>query len=193
MAPRWDSSGDPPDAIQKQEEFVRRATKRQPSRILDIGCGTGVLVPHLRKLCPNASLVELDFSSEMLVVNRNKHGESAIEYCCNAIESAPFPDETFDAILCFNALPHFNIEGSLCKSAALLKPKGRIAIGHLKNSDELNAFHSALNGPVAHDHLPAATELSKMLADLGLTVLQCEERLGWYFVLSEKSQTRSHV
>lgn len=186
MAPRWDSFEVPPETLQGREGFVREATKHSPARILDIGCGTGVLVPYLHKLCSGAFIVELDFSAEMLAINRSTHGAKIGEYCCDTIETAPFENESFDSVLCFNALPHFDVPKALLKSSALLKPKGRIAIGHLMSSADLNAFHASVEGPVAHDYLPLAKDLAQMLSDVGLAVLQCEERPGWYFVLAEK-------
>lgn len=93
MAPRWDGVEAPPNAAIRQKEFLRQATNHEPSRILDAGCGTGILVFDLQKLCPNASIVELDFSMEMLAVNRSIHGNLVSEYCCDAIESAPFVND----------------------------------------------------------------------------------------------------
>jgi 2-polyprenyl-3-methyl-5-hydroxy-6-metoxy-1,4-benzoquinol methylase len=184
----WDGFAGTSNSTRGAEEFARQGTKHRPSRVLDIGCGTGVLVPYLRKQCPDASFVEMDFSMEMLAVNRGLHGDSATEYCCDAIESAPFMSESFDAILCFKALPHIEVERTLLRCAELLKPRGRIAIGYLMNGNDLNTFHSPLSESAARDHLPAAKELSKMLSNAGLTVLQCEQRPDWCFVLAEKSQ-----
>lgn len=185
MAPQWDSCGKQ-EECEGQAEFVRRATEHSPAAILDAGCGTGVLVPHLRKLHPEAAITELDFSRAMLEVNKSKHSEENIDYVCGSIEDAPLPTASFDAILCFNALPHFNIKRALQHSAELLKPQGRLAIGHLMSSAELNGFHANVHGPVMHDHLPVAAEVSKMASNTGLTVLCAEERAGWYFILAEK-------
>lgn len=186
IAVRWDSFAGPPDAPSKLSELVRRATAHQPCRILDVGCGTGILVPWLMRSCPGALLVELDFSPTMLAINRSKHDEFNIEYCCHKIESAPFPTASFDAIICFNVLPHLDLDEALSATRRLLRPNGRIAVGHLMSSQELNAFHASLNGPVAQDYSPPSKDLARRLADVGLTVLHCEERPGWYFVLSEQ-------
>jgi ubiquinone/menaquinone biosynthesis C-methylase UbiE len=185
VAQSWDGFGAPPEAESKRELFVLRATQHQPTRILDAGCGTGILVPTIRRACPQASLIELDLSPAMLTVNREKHGCHKTDYLCDALEASALSPQSFDLILCFNAIPHFDIPKALERSSQLLKPKGRIAIGHLMSSGELNSFHSALPAPVSQDHLPSAIQLSQSLSGLGLSILDCEEHSGWYFVLAQ--------
>lgn len=191
IAEQWDGHSSPPDEIQKREQFVLRATQHCPTSILDAGCGTGILVPLLRKACPGAGLIELGFASRMLAINRRKHGDENIRYDCDALEGCVFPVGFFDLISCFNALPHFDIPRSLVRCAQLLKRGGRMAIGHLMSSDELNVFHSSLPGPVADDRLPCAAKISQMLAASGFQVLNSEERSGWYFILAEKRNRNS--
>lgn len=187
IASQWDSRDHPPDVAERQALFVQLATEHRPMRILDVGCGTGVLVPHLRRYCPEAAIVEMDFSSEMLAVNRGKHGDQQIEYRCEDLVHTRLPEAGFDSILFFNALPHFeSLERALRKAVLLLKQGGRMAVGHLMGSTELNAFHSSVNGPVSHDRLPAAPQLSAALSRAGLTSLRSEERPDWYFVMAEK-------
>ncbi len=188
IAPQWDTFGGPPDATEKQREFVKIATEHKPSRILDAGCGTGVLVPHLRGLCTRAAVVEQDLSSEMLAVNRGKHGDGpTITYCCGDLETAPLPTEGFDSVLFFNVLPHFpSTEHAIRRAKELLSLSGRLAIGHLMDSTELNAFHAGVDGPVHHDVLPPVRVLVVLLRAAGLNVLRAEERPGWYLVVAEK-------
>jgi len=187
IASQWDTHNGPCDAAERQALFVQLATGHRPMRILDIGCGTGVMVPHLRHYCPEAMIVEMDFSSEMLAVNRRKHGDRQIEYCCQDLVHTRLPEASFDSVLFFNALPHFeSLERALHKSVSLLKQGGRIAVGHLMGSTELNAFHALVDGPVAHDRLPTAEQLADALNRTGLALLQVEERPNWYFVMAEK-------
>ena len=187
IASQWDSFERSPDAAERQAAFVQLATDHRPMRILDVGCGTGVLVPHLRRFCPQASLVEMDFSGEMLAVNRGKHGDQQIEYCCEDLVHTRLQKASFDSILFFNALPHFeSLEEALRKAISLLKQGGRMAVGHLMGSTELNAFHSSVNGPVAHDRLPTAERLAEALNRAGLALVRGEERPDWYLVMAEK-------
>jgi ubiquinone/menaquinone biosynthesis C-methylase UbiE len=191
IAAQWDSFGGPPDAAEKQREFVRIATEHQPARILDAGCGTGVLVPHFRELCPQAAVVEQDLSPEMLAVNRSKHGDGpGITYCCGELETVALPLESFESIVFFNVLPHFaSLEEAIRRARNLLGIAGRMAVGHLMDSSELNAFHASMEAPVCHDVLPRVEALVTLFREAGLSVLRAEERPGWYLVLVEKLET----
>jgi len=184
IAHEWDSQ-QPDRDVAGQIEYVRRAVEHKPARVLDAGCGTGVLVPHLRKALPSALITELDVAPEMLKQNREKHGDANIEYLCSTLEDAPAAE--YDAVLIFCALPHFDIPTALKRSAELLTARGRLAICCLMNSDELNVFHAKLHGPVTEDRLPKAGKLAEMIEHVGLHVLCAEEREGWYFVLAEKN------
>lgn len=189
IAAQWDSFGGPPDAPHKMREFVRIASAHRPSRILDVGCGTGILVPHLMEERAGAQIVELDLSPQMLAVNKSKHGAAAVEFFCGDLVSAPLGASSFDAILFFNVLPHFDETGAaLGRAFGLLAEGGRIAVGHLMGSAELNAFHATVDGPVRQDRLPASTQLAELLEETGFRVLQVDERSDWYLVLAEKAK-----
>lgn len=104
---------------------------------------------------------------------------SATAHCCGELEGASLPLGSFDSILLFNVLPHFAaVEGAIRRVKELLTVSGRLAIGHLMDSSELNAFHSSVEGPVCHDKLPRVEVLVVLLRALGLRVLQAEERPG---------------
>lgn len=49
--------------------FVQRSFLDGAKSILDVGCGTGILVPHILSAYPDAQIViELNFAEEMLAV-----------------------------------------------------------------------------------------------------------------------------
>jgi hypothetical protein len=68
----------------------------------------------------------------------------------------------------------------------LLRPGGRLAVGHLMSSRALNAMHASIGGAVADDRLPAASELASLCASLGARVLIAEENDHEYTVVVEK-------
>lgn len=190
IAPDWDSLPQPEDAAAKRARFVALATERRPSRILDVGCGTGILVPELLTQCPSSAIVELDFSAEMIARNRAKNTRSNIQFLCSSIREAPLEPESFDAILCFGIVPHLDsLDSDVRKLASALKPGGRLSVGHLMGSAELNAFHAGLEGPVKTDRLPPVAKLADLLLALGLNVQIAEERQDWYFLRAEKAAT----
>jgi ubiquinone/menaquinone biosynthesis C-methylase UbiE len=191
LAPRWDQLPGPSDAFHKVEEFVARASHTSAQQILDVGCGTGLLLPYLLKACPQATcVVELDFAEEMLRENARKVADQHVARLCADAQALPFPDGCFDLVLCFAVLPHLvDLEAALKELSRVLRPSGRFAVGHLMGSAELNAFHHSMGEPLTHDTLPPVESLAQTLRQLGATVVLAEERPDWYFVQAIKART----
>lgn len=184
LAPVWDELPKPEDDRWKVERFLTQALSGAPARVLDLGCGTGVLVQELLRRCPpGARIVELDFSWAMLRQNAARHDDVRIWRVCAASDRLPFPAGCFDHLLCFNVVPHLgDPREALPPLLPALAPGGALAIGHWMSSDELNAFHARLEGPVSSDRLPPVRELVALTEALGLRVERAEEAPGWYFL-----------
>jgi ubiquinone/menaquinone biosynthesis C-methylase UbiE len=189
LAELWDGFQSPPDTPAKLRRFVSLAVPSTARRILDVGCGTGILLEPLRLSGVQPSLiVELDSAERMLVRNRQKlTGEQPVSHVCGDAGRLSFPDGSFDAILCFNALPHLEpIADVLERMVDCLLPFGVLSVGHLAGSENLNAFHAALDGPVNHDRLPTATDLAELLRGMNAEVVREEEAADWYLVQARK-------
>jgi ubiquinone/menaquinone biosynthesis C-methylase UbiE len=187
LANEWDHLPGPPDT-EKVRDFVRRSDAPGASRILDVGCGTGILMPHLQALfCAASCFVELDLAEHMLQVNAAKYPGTRIGHICADAESLPFVNSCFDLVLCFGIFPHFeNKTAALDQMFSTLRSGGIWCLGHLMGSRELNAFHSKLSGPVSGDSLPSTEVLAGMLRKMGVKDISTEENSDWYFVRAVK-------
>jgi len=188
LAGEWDHLPAPSDAAGKIGLFVERSAVRTPRKILDLGCGTGVLLPALLSRFPEtACIVELDFAIDMLRQNASKVPDLRVRRVCADALRLPAAADSFDLALCFGILPHLaDKPKALSELLRVLKPGGTLSVGHLMGSRELNAFHCSLNGPVAVDVLPTPVELTEMLYRCGAVRIEAEENPGWYFVRAEK-------
>jgi ubiquinone/menaquinone biosynthesis C-methylase UbiE len=188
LAAKWDCIPAAPNAAGRISAFLKRSHKAGARRVLDVGCGTGILVPELLNLYGSAScLVELDLAEDMLRVNTTKFPGEWIDRVCADAQAMPFSDACFDLAVCFSALPHMPEKSyALRQILRVLHPGGVICVGHLMGSRELNAFHGSLEGPVKVDFLPPAAVLAQMLKDLGAVAIEVEENSDWYFVRAEK-------
>ena len=77
-------------------------------RILEVGCGRGIALPVLDRLCSPSQLVGLDIERELLVEaaeNLREHGTEA-ELLHGDVRRIPFGDESFDVIIDFGTLYH---------------------------------------------------------------------------------------
>lgn len=113
-----------------KEDLVRAAAAARPRDILDICTGTGDIAFALAKACPEANIMGLDFSEEMLKTAENRrHGEEGahLHFCRGSALALPFPDNAFDAITISFGLRNLpDYEKALMEMARVLRPGGRI-------------------------------------------------------------------
>ena len=92
------------------------------ARILEVGCGRGIALPVLDRLCRPQRLAGLDIEEELLIeaaVHLREHGAEA-ELHCGDVRRMPFADESFDAIIDFGTLYH------IAGSRSALEEIGRV-------------------------------------------------------------------
>ena len=117
-------------------------------RILDLGCGKGVISEELYKR-NKGEVIAIDLSSKMIEHAKEKINNPNITFI-NA-DFYEFNDEKkFDAIVCFDAYPHFmDVDGFIKKAGQLLKVGGICAIIHNIGRPTLNEHHSKTAGKVS--------------------------------------------
>lgn len=96
--------------------------------LLDVGCGTGALLSSLSRQVPDAELTGVDLSHDMLMVARERLGDSVMLSVASA-EQLPFVDASQDAIVSTSAF-HYIRQPSLAlrEMRRVLKPGGRLVI-----------------------------------------------------------------
>lgn len=84
------------------DDIVRRVAAPGPSRVLETAAGTGIVTRKLRSILPaGARLVATDLNPPMLEVACKKFGAGeSVDFKPADATALPFPDGSFDAILC---------------------------------------------------------------------------------------------
>lgn len=186
LASRWDSLPNQPEAA-TIARFVDRCLGDSARRILDVGCGTGILLPHLGRDRTPREIVELDSAEAMLLENRKKPEARVAAHVCADARVLPFRSASFDRVICFNTLPHLApIDEALRRLLDCLRPGGVLSVGHSMGSEQLNQFHSGVDGPVRKDRLPPARIVGRMLSEMGVEILCAEDASDWYCVQARK-------
>ena len=84
-------------------DIPSRFDAKKMQTVLEIGCGTGRVTNHLRKVLPESStLIASDISPDMMGVAQEKLKEQKIEWHIIDAQHLPFEDNSFDLVVsCF--------------------------------------------------------------------------------------------
>jgi len=157
-APWWDA-----DMIRKEDiisAILDNGGIREGVHVLDVACGTGVLFgDYLRRGA--ASVTGIDISPEMVKIARSKFPQ--VEVLCGDVEETDFGRQ-FDAVMVYNAFPHFPDPAHLIRVlAGLVKPGGRLSVAHGMSRAALQAHHEGRASGVSIELLHE-DDLSALLA-----------------------------
>ncbi|HXE13291.1 MAG TPA: methyltransferase domain-containing protein [Bryobacteraceae bacterium] len=109
-------------------ETVQNWRLPRGSRILDLGCGPGLLTRDLANM--GYCGIGLDASPAMIAHSRELAESAGIadewSYRIGDVEAVPLPNESFDAVTCAGVIDYLETDDRiLAEAARLLKPNGR--------------------------------------------------------------------
>jgi ubiquinone/menaquinone biosynthesis C-methylase UbiE len=109
-------------------ETIARLQLPEPGRVLDVGCGTGLLLQKLAHKFPQATLVGVDPVQEMLAIARERVAPGT-ELREGWAEELPCEDNSFDVVVSCNMF-HYVREpiSALTEMSRVLRPGGELII-----------------------------------------------------------------
>lgn len=155
--------------------------------ILDVGTGTGILIPFLLdKIGKNGSILAIDIAEKMLEKARENYPYSNIYFQRTDINDFDLKD-SFNLVICYSAFPHFKDKKNVIENMVRsLKDKGKLCICHSQSRDDINNLHRKLDSVVSSAYLPSSNTIRNYFGNKGLCTTKIVDNKEMYVVIGEK-------
>lgn len=112
------------------------------SSLLDVGCGSGILLRHIIDTDATMMLNGIDISDEMLKKAKLKFiGNSHIKLYLGSVSKLPFKTNTFDYVTCVQSFHHHpDSLQSMKEMYRVLKPNGKLLINDTSLDGPIRLF-----------------------------------------------------
>ncbi|KGR84494.1 class I SAM-dependent methyltransferase [Lysinibacillus odysseyi] len=127
-----------PGGIELTKEIFKNENINRMTRVLDAGCGTGQTAAYLASTY-GAKVTGMDVNPTMVAkaVNRMRSNRLPVRLVQGSIEQMPFPDQSFDIIICESVLSFVDKPKALSEIYRILRTGGRFIAIELTVNDLL--------------------------------------------------------
>lgn len=95
-------------------------------KILDLGCGGGLLAEEFAKKDANITGIDIAENAVKVAINHASINKLKIDYVVGSAENIPMGNNVFDVVVCADCLEHVNnLEKVISETSRVLKPGGK--------------------------------------------------------------------
>ena len=164
--------------------FIKERASLSGKKVLDVGCGGGILSEALSKLGADVTGIDASENTIGVAKSHSKLIDGKVKYIQNTIEEfvSSNPDESFDVITCLEMLEHVPSPGEIIKiCSGLLKQNGDIFFSTINRNPRSYLFavigaEYILNllpkGTHDYDKFIKPSELAKWTREANLKTLE---------------------
>jgi demethylmenaquinone methyltransferase/2-methoxy-6-polyprenyl-1,4-benzoquinol methylase len=153
----------------KVDLLTRLLFIQENDTILDVGTGTGVLLPVLANYTAGKNITAIDSAERMIAAAKRKFGGLGCSFITEDAALYPFRPEAYNVIVCYSVFPHFDDKPRIIMHLAdALKKGGLLAVLHSSSREKINGVHVHAHRDVMMDSLPSADALAGLMRKLHL-------------------------
>lgn len=161
-----------------QDAVLARLRTSGARRIVDVGCGTGILSARIAEELHPEAIYGCDMSDGMLANARAR--SAAVQWVKTPAEQLPFNDDSMDAVISTNAFHFFDQPAAVAEFRRVLAPGGQMMIGVLNPENTARRLMMWLTtGGGSVGHFPTADEMVEMASAAGFAEVSHQVVRSW--------------
>jgi ubiquinone/menaquinone biosynthesis C-methylase UbiE len=154
-----------------QNAVLRELRGGTPERVLDVGCGTGLLAARIRRELRPVAVVGCDFSQGML--QQAARGDRGLPWVRGNALRLPFRDGSFEVVVSTEAFHWFpDQDAALAEFFRVLAPRGRLLVALINPQAEWLSRVTRLGSKLLREPLrwPTRARLHRQVEAVGFRV-----------------------
>jgi len=155
--------------------------------LLDVGTGTGVMIPYYSERLNRGNITAMDYSEKMLEVAERKFPSSdRLRYVTMDVYELD-EQNRYDVIVCYSCFPHFpNKSDAVRILSGALNENGTLMIAHGISRRHVNNVHRECDAIISNDLLPEMNAVAKMFKECGLSVTYTRDDERTFTIIGKK-------
>ncbi|NLG12192.1 MAG: class I SAM-dependent methyltransferase [Elusimicrobia bacterium] len=171
LADNWDNE----DSVipEKYRKIILEANIKKGQNILDVGTGTGILIPYILEKEREIDIFAIDCAEQMIEKLKEKQFPLNVMPFVMDIKDTSFEDNFFDRVLVNSCYPHFDDKPSILKEIhRLLKKDGLLIISHPTGRDAVNELHKTRHPLIQKDIIQDILCIKDFIEPLGFNLIK---------------------
>jgi ubiquinone/menaquinone biosynthesis C-methylase UbiE len=169
-----------PEGVPRRlERIVAAAAITAGDVVLDVGSGTGILVPLIQNYRPDR-IYACDLSRKMLEKLRSNY--PGVKTVLSDVRDVALPEASVDAVFINACYPNIaDKNGAFANLARLMKPGGRLVISHPLGKSFVDTLRKSARYPL--DDFPAKTEAERLFTPYGFEIKSFVDEAQLYILV----------
>jgi len=180
----------PEGVPERLEKIVEHGRIRRGDTVLDVGTGTGILIPIIQKYEP-MGIYACDLSQAMLEqLNSKKYAN--VETIVADVRDLNLPDNSIDVVLinaCYGNI--VDKRGAFTNLSRMVKPQGRMVISHPLGKSFTRSMRERASFPL--DPFPEKQEAEKLFLPFGFEIETFIDEPGLYILVALKCKAEEAI